>query len=102
MDVDPRCTGLLTALSSIYLTRSSPIPLFFDDYMAGEATDNASLCLFVIHKLPTGLMTFISTSDDTLEAPQPYPNPRAYIEFYKMFKREADGYDNDFINKHHD
>ena len=36
------------------------------------------------------------------EAPPPFPNPSAHIEFYKKFKREADEYDNDFIKKHDD
>lgn len=56
------------------------------------------VCPPVAHTLSTGLTGFISPD----EALPPFPNPSAHIEFYKLFKRESDEYDNDFIKKYDD
>ncbi|KAF9784000.1 hypothetical protein BJ322DRAFT_1007600, partial [Thelephora terrestris] len=51
---------------------------------------------------PTRLTASISLDDDALEAPQTFPNPRARVEFYNTFKREADEYDSGFIKRYDD
>jgi hypothetical protein len=61
-----------------------------------------TVCPLIVHRSLTGLTTFVSSGNDTLEVPHPFPNPRAHVEFYRVFKHEADEYDKDFINRHHD
>lgn len=48
--------------------------------------------------IPTGFSDSISSDKSS----PPFPNPSAHIEFYKLFKRESDEYDNDFIKKYDD
>lgn len=71
--------------------------------MTNEATGNALSCVHSLFMdLLTALINFISLDNDNLEAPQPFPDSRARIEFYRVFKREVDEYESDFINKHQD
>ena len=59
-----------------------------------------TVCPPVNHRSSMGLTGFFYSSLD--EAPPPFPNPSAHVEFYKKFQREVDEYDNDFIKKYND
>ena len=71
--------------------------------MANEETANPSPYVHLSRVVSrTGLTTSISLDDDALEAPQPFPNPRARVEFYKTFKHQADEYDGGFVKRYDD
>ena len=71
--------------------------------MANEEAANTSPYVHLSRIMSrTGLTTSISLDDDALEAPQPFPNPRARLEFYRTFNLEADEYDSGFVKRRDD